>query len=128
MGNSDAVIVLGHGSRLKEANGPLFDVARMVSERMGGITAGAAFLQIASPTLEDEVSRLRGLGARTIRIVPFFLYPGAHVLHDIPDEVKRLGSLFPDIELILTEHLGVHPLMADIVADRVMKTVRAEGK
>lgn len=110
------VVVLGHGSRVATANEPLLEVARMASERLGGAPVEGAFLQMASPTLAEAVEKLYSIGARRIHVVPFFLYPGAHVTEDIPAEVERLNVLYPSVDFILTGHLGVHPLMADIVA------------
>lgn len=110
------VVVLGHGSRVAAANAPLFEVARMASARLNGTQVEAAFLQMATPTLAEAVAKLCAGGARSIRVVPFFLYPGAHVTEDIPAEVERLRGVYPSVDFVLTGHLGVHPLMADIVA------------
>lgn len=125
---ADAIILLGHGSRLEEANLPLLEIAAIVSERLGGIPTGAAFLQLAEPGLESEISRLAEAGAREITVVPFFLYPGAHVRTDIPLELERIGNKNPEIVLKLSEHLGVHPLMADIIVERIKPLYEKNGE
>lgn len=115
----DGVVLLGHGSRLAAANLPLLEAARLSSLRLGGVPVHPAFLQLAEPTLARAVEMLREAGGRRIAVVPFFLYPGAHVQEDIPAEIARLKGLYPDLTITLTEHLGIHPLMADIVAELV---------
>jgi sirohydrochlorin ferrochelatase len=116
-----AVVLLGHGSRVQSANEPLATVAGWCMERMPGVRVESAFLQLAEPGLEDVVGRLAAEKIGKLCIVPFFLYPGAHVREDIPELVEKLRADHPTIEITIGEHLGVHPLMADIVAERVGK-------
>jgi sirohydrochlorin cobaltochelatase len=116
-----AVILLGHGSRVQSANEPLATVAGWCAERMPGVRVQGAFLQLAEPGLEDTVNRLVAEGVGKLCIVPFFLYRGAHVREDIPELVDKLRADHPNIVITIGEHLGVHPLMADIVAERVRK-------
>lgn len=120
----DAVVVLGHGSRVAAANEPLYYVARMVAQRLPGREARAAFLQMASPTLEEAVAALYAEGKKAVAVVPFFLYPGAHVREDIPAEVEKLKALYPDLYIEVSSHLGVDPKMAEIVASKVLALER----
>lgn len=115
----DGVVLLGHGSRVPEANLPLFEAARLSSESLGGVPVHPAFLQLAAPTLAEAVNSIYREGGRTIAVVPFFLYPGAHVREDIPAEILELRHRYPDLTITLTAHLGIHPLMANIVAELV---------
>ncbi len=116
-----AVILLGHGSRVVSANAPLTTVAGWCAERMEGVRVEPAFLQLADPGLEETVAKLATSGITQLTVVPFFLYQGAHVREDIPELVAKLRSEYPQIKINLAEHLGVHPLMADIVAERAGK-------
>jgi sirohydrochlorin ferrochelatase len=116
---TDAVLLLGHGSRREEANAPLADVARLVAERLGGVEVSCAFLQFASPGLAEAVEELIARGRRKIAVMPFFLFSGAHVTEDIPEALKNLGEKHPGVELTMCDPLGVHPLLADIVCERI---------
>lgn len=117
-----AVVVLGHGSRVAAANEPLCGIAEMVGENLG-VTAIPAFLQLAGPSLEEAVEKLVAQGYREIVVAPFFLYPGAHVTEDIPAKAEELEAAHPGIGITVTEHLGVHPLLAELVAERVRNAV-----
>lgn len=120
----DAVVVLGHGSRVSPANAPLAEIAEMISRELGGCKTETAFLQLADPLLEPVVEKLAGEGAKRIVVMPFFLFPGAHVREDIPEELDRLKARFPAVEFVLAGHLGVHPLLAKIAAERVEEVNR----
>jgi len=124
----DAVILLGHGSRVASANAPLVEAASMVLKRLPGTRVSPAFLQLAEPSLAEAVALLDEGKKIVVAIVPFFLYPGAHVTDDIPAEVERLRALHPAITLRLTGHMGIHPLMADIVVYLINETMAAKEK
>jgi sirohydrochlorin ferrochelatase len=115
----DALLLLGHGSRKSDANRPLEDLARMTAEELGVCRFAVAYLQFAQPTMEQAVEDLTASGARRIVIMPFFLFPGAHITEDVPLEITRLRERFPRTELLLAPHLGVHPLLARVAAERV---------
>lgn len=117
-----AVVLLGHGSRLAEANRGLEGVARELRSLQGGWVE-VAFLQLAPPTLGDTVFQCVQAGADRVVIQPFFLFPGAHVLEDIPREVDELRRLYPTTELLLAPHLGAHPKLAEIAAERLREVL-----
>lgn len=117
----DSIVLLGHGSRMPEANDPLPEMAGWCAERMEGVRVRGAFLQLAEPRAEEVVEELVKEGAGSVCIIPFFLYPGVHVQEDIPELAQKLRGLYPQVEFTVADHLGVHPLMADIVAERAGK-------
>lgn len=119
MSDGLAVIILGHGSRVEIANRPLVEMAEMVSRLLGETRVEGAFLQMAAPSLEEAVDALVAEGRREIAVVPFFLYPGAHVTEDIPQKAFELREKHPGVEIFVTQHLGVHPLLAELVVERV---------
>ena len=119
----DALLLLGHGSRKADANHPLAELARMTAAELGGCRFAVAYLQLAHPTLAQAVEELASSGARRIAILPFFLFPGAHVTEDVPREVALLRERFPRTEILLAPHLGVHPLLARVAAERVREVI-----
>jgi sirohydrochlorin ferrochelatase len=114
-----AVVLLGHGSRLPEANEALGEVARDLRSLLGGGWVEVAFLQLARPSLPDAVADCVTAGAGRIVIQPFFLFPGAHVLEDIPRAVEGLRRDHRHVEVVLAPHLGSHPKLAEIVCERL---------
>lgn len=113
-----AVILLGHGSQAKEGNEALKAVARLVGEK-GGLEVTYAYLQFVAPSLPEAADIVVEGGARRVIIVPYFLYLGNHVARDIPEELARLKETYKDVEFVLTDHLGAHEKLAEIVIERI---------
>lgn len=78
-----------------------------------------AYLQFCAPNLPDAVKIAVEDGAVEVVIIPYFLHMGNHVIKDIPDEIKALEDKYPDVKLRLTEHLGAHSKLAEIVLERI---------
>jgi sirohydrochlorin ferrochelatase len=118
-----AVILLGHGSRLAEANEGLEGVARDLRAVLDGGWVEVAFLQLAHPTLAEAVADCIRAGADRIAVQPFFLFPGAHVLEDIPQALENLRRAYAHVEILLAPHLGAHPKLAEIARERLQEVL-----
>lgn len=118
-----AIILLGHGSRRPEANRALDAVAQDVREILGGAWVETAFLQMAPPSLPTAVGDCVQAGADRIVVQPFFLFPGAHVLQDIPEVLEELRRCYPHVEIALAPHLGTHRKLAEIAAERLQEVL-----
>jgi sirohydrochlorin ferrochelatase len=117
-----AVIILGHGSR---GGGNDAAVKRVVAAIRGSLSSDIvedAYLQYAQPTPEEAVERCVRQGAKKIVIVPFFLQSGVHVTKDIPAFLEKATQKYPLLDIRVTDHVGTHPLMGQIVADLIRKS------
>ncbi|MHB8173782.1 MAG: sirohydrochlorin chelatase [Nitrospirota bacterium] len=112
------VILLGHGSR---AACDMPEVAEMVA-KMGSTDVRYACLQFCEHDLGRAVREAASAGAEKVIIIPYFLHLGNHMINDIPAEVAALRENYPEVEIELTEHLGVHPKLAEIVLERIKNT------
>ncbi len=111
-----AVIILGHGSR-SGGDSTIGRVAASVKTRGGFEIVEYAFLQYARPIPDEALNRCISQGAKRIVIVPFFMQQGAHVTKGIPSLVERAKRQNPAVDIVVTDFVGSHPLMADIVLD-----------
>jgi sirohydrochlorin ferrochelatase len=66
-------------------------------------------------------------GATRVICFPYFLAPGNHWKHDIPELMKEAAEKHPKIEWQVTNPLGLHPAMAGIMDDRIRESV-GEGE
>lgn len=123
MGQTTAVILLGHGSRLAEANEGLEAVARDLRAVLGGSWVEVAFLQMARPTLDDAVGDCVRAGADRIVVLPFFLFPGAHVREDIPRALDELRRLYAHVSFLQAPYLGAHRKLAEIANERLQEVL-----
>jgi len=115
--------MLAHGSRIAEAN----DAARQVAARVKQMTdfdiVEVAFREQHLPNIQQGVDNCVAQGAQRILLVPYFLYLGAHVLEDLPEELEMAKERHPQIEMVLGKHLGVHNKLAEIVVERIAESL-----
>jgi precorrin-8X/cobalt-precorrin-8 methylmutase len=78
-----------------------------------------AFFSLARPNIQDQVAELASRGIRRILVMPYFLYAGQHVTHDIPGMLAECRDWFPEIELELLPTLENDLGVEDVVVERL---------
>jgi len=122
-----AILLMGHGSRVAEANEALYRIAEMVGQQGDFAIVEVAFREQHLPNIQTGIDACVARGAQRILLYPYFLYAGAHVLEDLPDELAVAARRHPGLELALGTPLGVHPKLAEIVCERINVTLRDAG-
>lgn len=113
------VIVVDHGSRRKSSNDMLLDVVAMFQQHSGYRIVEPAHMDLAEPSIAAAFDRCVQRGARLIVIHPYFLLPGRHWEQDIPALAAAAAQKHPGVPFLVTAPLGLHPLMAEIMSDRI---------
>jgi len=114
------VVILGHGSKAREANDALQTIAEQVKAKSGIEVVEAAFLQFHHPDLAEGVARVVERGADRVVVVPYFLFCGIHMQEDIPELLAELRARYRGrAEILFGEHLGADPRIAEIVVERI---------
>ncbi len=114
-----AVILLGHGSIREQANVEVRNMWKMLAEQLPDLQISGSFVEVAEPTLEQEIGRLAEQGVERIVIVPMFLTRGNHLSNGIPRILEAMRQRYSHIQIELTRHLGVDPLLAEIIKNRL---------
>ncbi len=78
-----------------------------------------AHMELAEPSVATAFDRCAAAGARLVVVSPYFLLPGRHWSNDIPALVEAAARPHPGVAFLVTAPLGLHPLMAQVVAARV---------
>jgi sirohydrochlorin ferrochelatase len=117
-----ALLLIAHGSRNQEANDDLHFIAARLRARGHGIVE-ASFLELSPPTIAEAGESCVGQGAETVVLVPYFLAPGVHVRRDLTEAREALSKRFPAVRFVLAEPLGRHPLLLEVVAERVAEAL-----
>ncbi len=112
-----AVVFLGRGCSVPDANPDHTRLGRMLWEEGGYAYVTDAFIQVASPTLAEGLSLAYSTGARKIVVAPHYLFPGllenwAH------DQSARWAAEHPDAEVRVAPIIGAGDALADVVIDR----------
>ena len=114
-----AILLMGHGSRVAEANQALYSIAGMLRGLRPGMIVEVAFREQHPPDIQAGIDACVRHGAQRVLLYPYFLFAGAHVLEDLPVEMAEARRRHPGLQLAMGEHLGAHPKLAEIVAERV---------
>ncbi|MDY0267589.1 sirohydrochlorin chelatase [Trichloromonas sp.] len=122
-----AILLLGHGSRAAGANDALYAVAALVKDDTGAAIVEVAFLAPHLTSIQEGIDRCVAQGAARVLLYPYFLYAGAHVLKDLPDEIAQARRRHPGLEMILGQPLGVHRKLAEIVRERIDASLQEAG-
>jgi sirohydrochlorin ferrochelatase len=122
-----AILLMAHGSRIPDANATVDEIARMVQEMTGHEIVEVSFREQHRPNIQQGIDACVARGAERILLVPYFLYMGAHVLEDLPEELTEARKRYPDVEMAMGRHLGAHRKLAEIVTERIGESLRETG-
>lgn len=114
------ILILGHGSKRPEANEVFTKIVEMIKGKVrGGERVACAFLQFAQPDIPTAVASLYEAGIREVLVMPLFLYPGNHIVEDIPALLQEEEEKYPGLCFTMTTYLGADERIADIAIDRI---------
>ena len=122
------LLLVDHGSRFQAANDMLADVAAMVRRLSGRDCVHHAHMELAEPTIQQGFETCVRDGATAVVVHPYFLSPGRHSMSDIPRMVADAAKAFPGIAHCVTEPLGLHPKICEVVLERAGIPLPAEVK
>ncbi|GIX04074.1 MAG: sirohydrochlorin cobaltochelatase [Planctomycetaceae bacterium] len=114
-----AVVVIAHGSRREAANRDALLVAQQLAAEGVYHPCCAAYLELAKPTIEQAALQCVSCGATRVLLLPYFLSAGAHVTEDLQQHRQQLSEMYPQVSFELCPPLGWHPLMLQIVKERL---------
>lgn len=113
-----SLIIVAHGSRRASSNEEVMALSEAVKVLKGNefTNVSSAFLEFASPTLQESILVSIDKGMDEIVILPYFLASGNHVTRDIPQILQEIKTLHPQANIILKEHLGSAEGMVKLLA------------
>ena len=91
----------------------------MLRERLPDEIVLTAHLELVPPTIGERIDACVSAGADTILVHPYFLGPGRHTTRDIPDQVAQAAQRHPKVRIRVSEPLGLHPKLIDVILDRI---------
>jgi sirohydrochlorin ferrochelatase/(2Fe-2S) ferredoxin len=122
-----AVIIVGHGSRVQEANTEFERLVERFKQQVDEYEIFYAYVELAQPDLRTALQQTASFFNEVI-IVPFFLFAAGHVKNDVPLAVAEAREKSPHVKFRVAMALGVHPNMARLTAARVEETARPLNK
>ena len=140
----EALVLIGHGSKLPYSKEVLSKIAEKIKERNIFPIVEIGMMEFNEPTISQAIKKVIEKGAKRIIVVPVFLAHGNHTKRDIP---KILGiyngeeegdshhhghhhhhhhhheeplEIPEDVEIVYREPLGADDRLVDIVIDRAL--------
>lgn len=115
----EAVILIGHGSRVAGAGESMEQVADGLRRRLPGMIIETCAMSMLGPHLPETIQKCVDAGAGKIMVMPYFLYMGIHLREDIPEIIRNEGDAYPGVQFILGKHLAYDPCLIDLVVRRL---------
>jgi sirohydrochlorin cobaltochelatase len=115
----NGILILAHGSKRQETEQILNSLVEKVKAKTGEKLVYPAYLQFSEQNLEKGIDMLVQSGAKSIKIMPMFLFDGVHVTQDIPNELNEINAKYPEIRIKMSRHIGDDDKIADIIVDRI---------
>ena len=118
--NKKALIIVDHGSKLKEANEMLIDIAERIKKKNNSEFEIITYshMELAEPTISQAFDDCVSKGADHIVVHPYFLAPGRHSTQDIPRMAKEVAAKHPGVSYKVTEPLGIHDKIIEAILER----------
>lgn len=118
-----ALLIVAHGSRRKESNDEVRRLAKRIEENSGPAfdLVTCAFLEISSPQIDSAVADLVDEGASEIKVFPYFLAAGTHVVNDIPKQIDDEKVNYPALQFEILPHLGALQGISTLILNQIYK-------
>ena len=75
-------------------------------------------MELAAPSIADGFKACVDAGVEEIIVHPYMLAPGRHSTNDIPQMVSECAKDYPGVNYCVTEPLGLHKNIAEVVLER----------
>ena len=121
-----AIILLGHGSRVRKAGDDMEQVAVALRERYGYPRVECCFMSRLGPHVPETLGRLVADGEKRILVIPYFLHSGLHLLLDIPEMLQYEARKYPGVRVQLGAHLGYDDALVGLVDRRITESLDAQ--
>lgn len=124
--DSTAVLLVGRGTTDAEANGDIYKIARLLWERNRFALVECGFAGTTQPTITEGITRCVLLGARRILVVPYFINTGL-LVQRIRTQAAQARDSYPDVQIAVCQHLGVHPKLVRLLLARARALVDGDA-
>ena len=104
--NKTTILLAGHGSRKIEGNAEIERFADEWRAKHPDWRIEVCFIEHAEVLINEGLDRA-AQGARRVVLIPFILNAAGHVKMELPAAVEAARLRHPDVEFVVTRHLGM---------------------
>ena len=122
--NGDVVLLVGHGSREQSGNDEFLKFCEMITPHLGPEPLETCFIELTTPLVPESLDRCVGRQARRVIVLPVILLAAGHVKVELPHELDEAKERHPGVEFLYGRHIGLDPLVIDIMGERLAEVER----
>jgi len=122
----EAVILLGHGSRVPDAGKHMEQVAEGLKRKYGYHIVEICYMSRLGPHFPETLEKCVQQGATDVMVIPYFLHDGLHLVLDIPEMIQELAHTYPTVKIVLGKNLGFDDVLVDLVERRIADSADCE--
>jgi sirohydrochlorin ferrochelatase len=116
----EAIILLGHGSRVPDAGKHMEQVAEGLKRKYGYHIVEICYMSRLGPHFPETLEKCVEQGATDVMVIPYFLHDGLHLVLDIPEMMQELAQKYPGVKVVLGKNLGFDDVLVDLVERRIV--------
>ncbi|AXF56949.1 sirohydrochlorin chelatase [Salicibibacter kimchii] len=116
-----AILYVGHGSRVKEGNEQFEMFIDAVKKHYKTeMIQEIAYIELVSPTITEGIKACIEQGATKIAVVPVLLLSASHAKVDIPRELERAKETYPNVKMSYGKPFGIEDDVIDVAVSRLL--------
>ena len=119
-----ALITLAHGSRDPRSAATISALVAETRKLRPDLRIEPAFLELSRPSLGKVVDKLVRAGFEEIVVVPLLLSDAYHARVDVPNAVAEALDRHADLQIRVTDILGLEPTFLDVLDRRLRDALR----
>ena len=120
---STTLLLAGHGSRKVEGNAEIEKFAEEWRRQRPGERIEVCFIEHADVLLAEGLDRA-ARGSRRVVLIPFILTAAGHVKMELPAAVESARERHPDVEFVVTRHLGMGREIFEILQTQLKRLMK----
>jgi precorrin-8X/cobalt-precorrin-8 methylmutase len=120
------LVVVGRGTSDPDANSEISKLCRMLEEGMGFGASFVCYSGTAKPLVTDGLRTAARFGYERLIVMPFLLFDGILVKR-VYAAAETLAERHPEIEVLKTHYMGVHPDLVEVFLERAEEGVHGRA-
>jgi sirohydrochlorin cobaltochelatase len=118
----EPLLIVGHGTVDPAGVGEFTAFVDRMRARLAPIDVAGGFIELSAPSVNEAWQELADRGHRRLAAVPLVLVAAGHAKGDIPAALQREVHRHPDSSYRFGRPLGPHPILLDLLAERIGAT------
>ncbi|WP_100406893.1 sirohydrochlorin chelatase [Bacillus solitudinis] len=115
-----AVLYVGHGSRVQQGNEELLTFVEKAKKKLSDIPIQeSCFIELCEPTIAMGIDACISQGATKVAVIPVLLLTANHAKLDIPIEIDKAKKRYPDVMFTYGRPLGIESTIITILKERL---------